>query len=152
MKGRLIRKDKQLLYLDNTGKIRKVDNDLLYNLLFGFKNLRLGEEFIGYWNTELPEMTIVEGETLCYITDSNQLVIIEPNAFQQLFMTTEIKVDEFYSVKEYALKHNKSEARIKKMCANGLLRCKKINNVWFIEEQPYPIDKRVKTGKHLKEN
>jgi hypothetical protein len=151
MKGRLIRKDKDMLYLDNTGKIRNADNDLLYNLLFGFKTLRLKEEFIGFWNTELPEMTAVEGETLCYITDSNQLVIIEPEAFQKLFVTQEMKVDEFLTVKEYAEKHSKSTTIIKKMCNNGLLRAKKLNGVWFIEDQPYPIDKRVKTGKHIKE-
>lgn len=151
MKGRLIKKNKNLLYLDENGMIREVDNDLLYKLLFSFKNLKLGDSNIGFWNKELPDMAAYEGTTICYITDNNQLIISDSEPFQGLFASSEVKIDECYTVKEFAEMHGKSTARIKKMCIEGILKAQKINNVWFIAEQPYPNDRRVKTGSYIKD-
>lgn len=151
MKGRLIKDNKDLLFLDENGMIREVTNDLLYKLLFSFKNLKLDDACIGYWNKELPDMAAYEGTTLCYITDSNQLIISDAEPFQELFASSELKIDECYTVKEFAELHNKSTARIKKMCIDGILKAQKINNVWFIAKQPYPNDRRVKNGSYIKD-
>ena len=98
-------------------------------------------------------MAAYEGTTICYITDSNQLIINDSTPFQTLFNNSidSLDIEKSYTVKEFASIHGKSEARIKKMCLEGKLRAKKINNVWFILQDTYPVDGRIKTGDYIKE-
>lgn len=56
---------------------------------------------------------------------------------------------DYLSVKEYAEKTGKDGGNIRKLIAAGRLPAVKVGNQWCIEAgTPYPVDKRVKSGKY----
>lgn len=126
-------------------------------LLFHFKTINvldndvLGREDSDKWNVEYPEMSAFPGETMAYVTDAFQLVIIDFNPFKILFEENRITLDDVLTVPEYAQRYNKSVEQVKVFCRTGRIPgAKKIGRDWVIPyDAPYPSDNRVSAGKYL---
>lgn len=58
----------------------------------------------------------------------------------------------YLSVTEYAAKVGRDVSRIRRMLIAGDLQGMKIGNQWVIpEDAPFPADRRIKSGKYIKE-
>ena len=134
MKLRLIEYRKERLLLCPNGSIMKVNDEVLSQLLCGFKKAKSFKGNDGYWNTLSPSMEDAYGDTLAFVDDSNKLVIIS----DQLF-APEKKV-KYISATEYAELHGKSRPSVKNMCAAGRIPgAYKTSSGWLIpEDAPYP--------------
>ena len=55
------------------------------------------------------------------------------------------------SLKKYAERHGKAHVTVRQMAQRGNFKSvQKIGNTWIIDEnEPYPDDKRVKTGLYI---
>lgn len=126
---------------------------VLSSLLFNFKSV---EDF-GFergpetWGTEYPDMSMVPGQNLAYITDSLQLVVEDISPFLSVFeqVKSTVPIESVLTAAEYAKKHNKSVEQVKVFCRNGRIwGAKKIGRDWIIpEDAPYPADTRMGIGK-----
>ena len=59
-------------------------------------------------------------------------------------------MEEYLSVTEYALKHQKDVGNIRRLLISGRLPGVKIGNQWVIKKDtPYPLDMRIKDGSHI---
>ena len=127
-------------------------------LLFHFKTINvLDDSLLGNpnsekWSDEYPEMVSYPGETMAYVTDSFQLVIVDFRPFKVLF--DEVKaptIDDLLTVAEYAQLYNKSVEQVKVLCRKGrIVGAKKLGRDWVIpQDTPYPSDNRVYAGKYL---
>lgn len=60
---------------------------------------------------------------------------------------TEIRMNDFYTVTQYAKLLGKDPGNIRRQLINGALKGKKIGNQWVIpNDVEYPADKRIKSG------
>ena len=134
MKLRLIEYRKERFLLCPNGSIMKVNDEVLSQLLCGFKKAKSFKGNDGYWNTLSPSMEDAYGDTLAFVDDSNKLVIISDRLF-----APEKKV-KYISATEYAELHGKSRPSVKNMCAAGRIPgAYKTSSGWLIpEDAPYP--------------
>lgn len=147
MKARLIvdEKGKWLLLAD--GSILPATKCEIQNMLFNFKSF---DEFgLGKsknsWKEEYPDIHSVPGETLAYITDALELVIISSVPFIPLFDDVHYTIDDMETAFDYANRHHKSVEQIKVFCRAGRIRgATKIGRDWVIpKDTPYPFDHRT---------
>lgn len=135
MKLRLVLKNgKRLLYCPN-GSILNVDDSVLQRLLTDFKRPGSFKGTDGIWNALISDMNDYEGQTLAFVDDKSELVIISPEAFKG-FRTPTV----YITASEYAELHKKSHPRIKQLCEEG--RIEGVQNTrggWIIpKDAPYP--------------
>lgn len=54
------------------------------------------------------------------------------------------------SITEYAKMHGKDDSYVRKLCLKGTFKtARKLGRIWVIEaDEPYPVDKRLKSGKY----
>lgn len=155
VKARLI-KDKEnriALLLADGSSVVAPSVSVLSSLLFNFKSV---EDF-GFdrgpenWNGEYPDMLMVPGQNLAYVTDSLQLVVEDVSPFLAVFeqVKTTVPIEDVLTAAEYAKKHNKSVEQVKVFCRNGRIwGAKKIGRDWVIPaDAPYPADTRMGIGK-----
>ena len=128
----------------------KADDNLLREFLTNFKNadtstlLRNGT--MGKWTDDDP--TLRKARNYAYITDDNDLVILDFEPFMPLFRVREVVV-KMMSPEDYAKKHGKSKEQVKALCQQGRIQgAYKINSrSWVIPENaPYPEDNRLTAG------
>lgn len=145
MKGRLV-KDKggSTVFLCSNGNKLLINKAIISALLYDFKeineNFWVSDEV---WKTEqAPSMELYPGKTLAFITDDNQLVILDSEPFRLLLDESKrMPVDKYLSAVEYAEKYNKSREIIKVYCRQGRIPgAVKINDNWLIpKDAPYPV-------------
>ena len=149
MKGRLIQDDQGAIwFLSANGERVPSSYTLLQTLLLDFSQIdqkSWGSD--ACWNNEyITDMMLYPGETLAFISDTNQLVVCNSAPFRSLLSQnknadTPVRV---LSASEYGKKHNKGKEIIKYFCREGRIAgAYKINGYWMIpEDAPYPIDIR----------
>ena len=135
MKLRLVlKKGKRFLCCPN-GSILNADDTVLQKLLTDFKRPNSFKGMDGSWNDTICEMKDYEGQTLAFVDDKLELVIISPEAFKGLKTPTV-----YITASEYAELHKKSHPRIKQLCEEG--RIEGVQNTrggWIIpKDAPYP--------------
>ena len=135
MRLRLIEDKKERKILCPNGTVMKADNEVLRRLLTGFTKPNTFKGKDVYWNALIPSMEDVAGITLAYVDDSYKLVIINPTTFQDVIVNTR-----YISPAEYADKHGKGVAIVKRMCGEGRLEgAYRTSSGWMIPENaPYP--------------
>lgn len=143
MKARLIK--------PQTGSVRVLYSDGTYATQSYFVVKRFMTEFRqadnftgnkGIWNNEYLDMAEVPGTTLGFISDSLQLVLLDPWPVDYLTNCEDKpEVEGYVSTKEYAEMYDRSQITIKKLCQNGRIPgATKVNLEWLIPvNAPYPI-------------
>ena len=128
----------QLLCANGSISIPTLNNGVLGNLLSDFKISEEIQGTDGFWKKEYPDMAMVPGTTIAYVTDAKQLVIEDFLPFKDLLDFPHIK---FISTQEFAKKYNKSAEIVKVYCRQGrILGAKKVGTSWVIPDtSPYPI-------------
>lgn len=144
MKLRLVvKQDKKLLLCPN-GSILNADDTVLQRLLTDFKKPESFKGKDGSWNITNCEMKDFKGQTLAFVDDKSELVIVSSEAFKG-FRTPTV----YITASEYADLHHRSHPRIKQLCEDG--RIEGVQNTrggWIIpKDAPYPDRKprEVKT-------
>lgn len=110
MKLRVIEYKTERFILCPNGSMLKADKDALNRLLTDFKKAKTFKGRDGYWNTEILSMEEAAGITLAFVDDANKLVILSDKLFAPE------KQIVYISATEYAEKHGKCRATIKKLC------------------------------------
>ena len=141
MKLRLIKKESQYFLLCSDGTIAIADGALLRELFVCFKTSASFSGKNGRWDKGTLTMDRVEGTTLAYVNEKNELCLIE-NPFISLMQN--LADDEYITLHEYAELHNKNDNRIKALCREERIpgAIKKAGK-WFVPKHaPYPKDAR----------
>ena len=138
MKLRLVKQRTKLLFLCPNGSIIKADNDELLRLLTRFNSPNNFKGHDGVWNSINSDIQNYPGQTVAYINDQNKLVILDEKLFS--FMGK----DNLISVTEYADKHGKGRAIVKRLCADGRIEGAEKHSIgWMIPANaPYPKRKK----------
>ena len=149
MKGRMIRDDHGAVwFLAAHGELVPSSDTLLQTLLLDFHLIE--QKSWGSnssWSSDyITDMMLYPGETLAYISDTNQLVIFDSTPFRSLILQSGKWADSVrvLSASEYGKKYNKGKEIIKYFCREGRIQgAYKINGYWMIpEDAPYPVDIR----------
>ena len=143
MKLRLIKAKRGLQLLCPNGSVLDVDQVILSSLLTSFRNPNDFKGTSGMWSNIAPYMDEIKGETLAYVDDRYNLVILSEEAFSSI-----VKQNEYISVSEYAAKHDKCRATVKNLCVAGRLPgAYKTSSGWLIpSDTPYP-ERKARTIK-----
>ena len=133
MKLRVVTYRTQMYILCPNGSKLKAGKDNLNRLLSDFRKPSSFKGEDGYWNDTVSAMEDAAGETLAFVDDSLKLVIIS----DKLYATASIN---YISATEYAQKHGKGRAMVKRLCDEGRIEgAHKISSGWLIpDEAPYP--------------
>ena len=141
MKARLLKDSEgQIKLLCANGSISESSITVLANLLLTFKNADHVSGADGDWAATHGDMALYPGETLAYVTDDYNLVIMDFSAFEPL-INESYKMTSYISLGEWARLHNKSREIVKVWCRSGrLVGCQKKANRWLIpKDAPYPV-------------
>ncbi len=136
----VIVKKEKLLYCPNGSIIRCTKEDLK-KLLTSFVKPSLFKGTDGYWNKTNANITDAAGRTIAFVDESYKLIVLDPKAFESI-----IDNAKYISATEYAAKHNRGVAIIKRLCAEGrILGAYKTSSGWLIPENAeYPTRKNQK--------
>lgn len=137
----------ELLCADGTIISEPTDSNLMY-MLTRFKDIeKLTSNSERRWDKEYSEMEDYAGELLAFVNEADELIIWDFKPFKHLLINQ--NEEKLLSVSDYAAKVGKSQAIVRRYCANGKLPgAKKItllNNkdgVWMIPDVPWPSDNR----------
>ena len=144
MKLRLVLKQGKRLLCCPNGSILNADDSVLQKLLTDFKKPDSFKGTDACWNDTICDMKDFKGQTLAFVDDKSDLVILSPEAFKG-FRTPTVYV----SASEYADLHKKSHPRIKQLCEDG--RIEGVQNTrggWIIpKDAPYPERKSREVDK-----
>lgn len=150
MQARLIKdKDGMFRILCSDGSIIAADVNNLYYLLTEFRNLGKVDKLSGgaeKWSDEYLDISLYPGENYAYVTDNNQLVIIDFLPFRKLLESLDSSSN-MITTAQFGKLHGKSPEQIKVLCRTGrIIGAKKIGKAWMIpEDAPYPaVDNRGK--------
>ena len=133
MKLRVVTYRTQTYILCPNGSKLKADKDNLNRLLSDFRKPSSFKGEDGYWNDAVASMDEAAGETLAFVDDSLKLVIISDKLYAAVSTN-------YISATEYARKHGKGRAMVKRLCDEGRIEgAHKISSGWLIpEDAPYP--------------
>ncbi len=133
-------RNKKLLYCSN-GSIIECSPDTLRDILLRFDKPSSFKGANGYWNMTNSDMEDAPGMTLAFVDDKKRLVVLNSHAFEDVCQSIK-----YISVAEYAEKHNKGIAIIKRLCAEGRLDgAYRTTSGWLIPENAkYPERKNKK--------
>ena len=144
MKARLIKQKRKLLLLLENGSTALASEEVLKQLFVSHKNLSAVRAKNGGWDGDYLKMEDVPGKTIAWVNDDNILCLKE-NPF--MFMIQSVVDDEYITLHEYAVLHQKNDNRIKQLCRDGRIPgAQKKAGKWFVPKHaPYPEDAR-RTG------
>lgn len=150
MKARLVRSANQrYLLLCNDGTIAAADDQVLYDLLTGFRrNNGCFAGTTGRWDMEYPDMSVYPGETMAFIADNNSLVMYHFEPFITL-LNSDATMLGYISTQEFAERNDKSVEIVKVYCRNNRIPgAVKMGGTWLIPKNAeYPVELRNrKTG------
>ena len=140
MRARLVKTtDGSLALLYSNGSISNPDPKELLNFLLNFKQIHLLGASEEKWSDKYHDMTFYPGETVAFVSDSGQLVVLSIDPFVAL-LNADLHASKYLTATEYAKKYNKSVEIIKVYCRDGrILGATKKGNAWIIpEDAPYP--------------
>lgn len=145
MKLRLLKNKKNIAIFCQNGTILIPTAHDMIRLLTAFSKPHVFKGSDGYWNTTFSNMEDADGETLAYIDDSNKLIVLNDKTFAEIVQ----KEEKYISASEYAARHDKGNAIVKRLCLAGKLPgAYKTSSGWLIPENtPYPEDGRTKRAK-----
>lgn len=145
MKLRLVKTKIGTVILCPNGTILKATKSVLSKLLTEFNKPNSFKGNLGEWDSFNQDMSKYSGVTLAYVDDKGQLIICNNKAFESI-----TELNRMISASEYADKHNKSRAIVKRLCLEGRIPgAQKHSTGWLIPENaPYPEDKRANNGGH----
>ena len=97
----------------------------------------------GTWTDRFLDMSEYPGETLAYVTDNDQLVVISPWVIETVISKNVVAPKELTLV-QYAQKHTRSKEMIKAIVREGRITGAVMRGrQWFIPENaPYPIEEK----------
>lgn len=148
MKARLIKETNgniKLLFKD--GSFNNASLHLLANFLLNFKTIEDFSGKDGSWRSNVADMALYPAETLAYVSDTSELIVLSGDAFRDCFDAS-INIDNFISTEEYARLHNKTPEIIKVYCREGRIRAHKVGRSWMIsKDEPYPVPARSQKPK-----
>ena len=140
MKARITKKDNIYKIYFCTGLTNEYTIDEIKAFISDFKNEK-------HYKTSVNLKFVVnyedlDGETIAYINDDYELCIVNDKLFAEILTYNKFN---FISVKEYALKHDKSESIIKRHCREERIKgVVNIGSTWLIpDDAEYPLDTRV---------
>lgn len=147
MKARLIKNpQKGLILLCEDGTIMQPDMRILYQILINASKRNVtfdfdGQQPIGRWIDEYPEMTLYPGKDVASIADSGAVILFDFTPFKVL-VSPDFKVRNYMSSSEYAQKNNVSQEMVKVYCRQGRLRgAVKTAGNWVVPaDAEWPID------------
>ena len=150
MKARLIADEKGNWLLFADGIMLPAAKREIQNILFNFRTLSQdlvasAKKQMYSWNNEYPDVQSVPGETLAYVTDAAELVVVNSAPFIPLFEDVHYSIDDMETALDYAIRHHKSVEQVKVFCRAGRIRgAIKIGRDWVIpKDAPYPLDHRT---------
>lgn len=143
MKARLIRNGSEVHLLCSNGTISKAPPSLLTHFLSHFDEVGIFTGKDGTWSDRFLDMSVYPGETLAYVTDNNQLVVLSPWVIETVIKKNVVAPKEL-TIVEYAKKHDRSKEMIKALLREGRIAGAIMRGrQWFIPENaPYPIEER----------
>ena len=149
MKLRMVYNNKKTQLYCCDGSILNVDDVVLRMFCISFKSPSLFSGNDGTWNINTSNIEKAPGKTLAYVSDDEQLCIVNANPFYELISS--VGDNEYITLKEYAENHDKGVAIVKRLCdKKEITGAVKKGGCWFIPiNAPYPDDKRKRnnTGK-----
>lgn len=157
MRAALFKTEKTIEILCEDGTIiSEPSDDELYYILTSFKEIeKLTGDLEKRWDKEYSEMEDYSGELIAFVNEADELIIWDFNPFKHLLKN--LNEEKLLSVSEYATKEGKSQAIVRRYCANGkFLGAKKISlpnskdGVWMIPDVPWPSDNRKVADKKYK--
>lgn len=151
MLGRLVRCHSEMLFLCSDGTLAEVDESFLMRIFLGFKQPDLFIGSMGRWDM-YPSMEAFPGETMAFISEDKELVILDSGAFSCIMSKS--YAPDYLTTKEYAMLYGKSIARVKTLCVEGRLPgAIRKGRQWFIPKYAqYPEDRRKYNNQHLSED
>lgn len=141
MKARMIFFDEQLQLLLCNGKVRILTLVEARDFLLSFSDPShyAGD---GTWNNGVVTMENYGGETIAIVDDSCNLIVSHGDWFKKIVETDGVS---YISAKEFAEKHGKQAAIVRRLCMNGRIPgAFQKGRTWLIPEgTPYPTDARA---------
>lgn len=157
MRAGLFKTEKTMEILCEDGTIisEPSDGDLYY-ILTSFKEIeKLTGDSEKRWDKEYSEMEDYSGKLLAFVNEADELIIWDFNPFKHLLKNQ--NEEKLLSVSEYAIRAGKSQAIVRRYCANGkfpgAIKISLTNNkdgVWMIPDVPWPSDERKVANKKYK--
>ena len=136
MRGRLLLNQGMMQLLLCTGKIITVSDAEARNFLLNFDD---SAYYSGSstWDYENLSMESYRGTTIAFVDENGHLQIEDAEQFRKLLMRKEIN---YLTVPEFAARHGKQPAIIRRFCSQGRLTgAFQKGSTWLIpEECPYP--------------
>lgn len=141
---RLVMIEKELKVCCSNGSFLNANESVLRKILTKFdKATRIkGED--GYWSNTYSNMKDIPGQTLAYVSDDAKLVVLDANVFKSIVTPTN-----FISVNEFAEKHGKQIAIVRRLCAEGRIEnVQKIGETWLIPSDAKYPERKPRTIKN----
>lgn len=138
MKARIIETDNVIKLLLVNGVIKNISFSELVEFL---KTYHVNFHYAGdkTWDEQYEiSMDEFTGNTLAIVTNEGDLLIRDPNLITRLM---DFKQINYITVDEYAAKHNKKNAIIRRFCTNGRIKgAVQKGSRWLIpEDAEYPV-------------
>jgi len=157
MKARVVKKDGSFLILYKDGTISTPSPRLLGQFMRDFINYSSYSGENGKWTDVSLDMGEFPGETMAYVTDLGQLVVMDPAIIQHAFVEQKSELSDYLTVEEYAEKHNRSPQIIKAFIRNnripGITRFGR--QLAIPADAPYPVENKSRkptSGRDSKDN
>ena len=144
MKLRLIKHNGTMKILCPNGSIMSVTNEVLFRLMTSFKSVTSFKGQEGFWSAVNADMNEYPGTTLAMVDEKGCLVVCDEAVFKSVLINSE-----FISATEFADKHEKCRATVKRMCSEGRIKgAYKTSSGWLIpKDAPYPTRKKREVQK-----
>jgi len=144
MKLRLIKHNGTMKILCPNGSIMNATNEVLYRLMTSFKSVTAFKGQDGFWSAVNADMNEYPGTTLAMVDEKGFLVVFDEAVFKGVLINSE-----FISATEFADKHEKCRATVKRMCSEGRIKgAYKTSSGWLIpKDAQYPSRKKREVQK-----
>lgn len=141
MKARLVERDGSLELLLCTGVIKLLNAVEAREFLLHYDD---SSHYAGdtSWDDEVLSMSCYSGETIAIVSEDGILEIHNPDLYRTILFPKEVVL---LTIPEYAEKHGKKTAIIRRFCLAGRIEgAIQKGSRWLIPENaPYPTDERA---------
>lgn len=140
MKARVVKEEKGdmvLLYQDGTKS--KATPAVLNELFNKFKSIARSTGQDGRWDDEASDMVFYPGETLGYVSDRSELVLLSSTVYAACVDSAYL-ASSYVSTEEFGKLYGKTPEIIKLYCREGRISgARKVGRSWMIpKDAPYP--------------
>lgn len=139
--------EKELKVCCSNGSFLNANEGVLRKILTGFDKANQIKGNDGYWSNTYSNMMDIPGQTLAYVSDDLKLVVLDKDVFKSIVTPTN-----YISVNEFAEKHGKQIAIVRRLCAEGRIEnTQKIGETWLIPSDAKYPERKPRTIKSKKE-